>query len=298
MKRAVSLRILLSLFGGASAPEYKTIYEEHEREFKASNPFTSHRIQRDGHFLYAREFGEKNKGQGPSIVSMHGFPDNLHLYDELLPYLIEKRHVIVFDFLGWGNSDKPSDHMYTSNSLKKDLEAVVQYFNLDNVVIVTHDASGPTGIDWALENESKINALILLNSFYQPMPTLKAPEAIALFSTPSIKRSITILIASYRDSSWQGGLIEQVNKFISNVKVREKYTKIFAYQALEIRPAFLGLNKVLREEIESRRELATDRLSGFRKPVFIVFGSDDPYLNSGVRSGSGNLNRGISGIAA
>ena len=282
MRLTVFLTLFFSLLGCSSIPEYKTVYEQNLKEFNALYPATSHRIERNGYFLHAKEYGKQNRDGDPSIILMHGFPDSLHLYDRLIPYLIEKRHVIAFDFLGWGNSDKPADHLYTSSSLKKDLEAVVQHFGLVNVTIVTHDASGPPGIEWAMENESKVGALVLLNTYYQPMATLKAPEAIALFSTPGITRAITVFVASHSDARWQAGIIEQLNKFMSDPDVREKYTKIFAYQALEIRPAFFGLNEVMREEIESRRESASARLINFRKPVVVIFGSDDPYLNKGV----------------
>jgi pimeloyl-ACP methyl ester carboxylesterase len=40
-------------------------------------------------------------GAEPTIVVMHGFPDNLHLYDRLLPHLSPPRRVVTFDFLGW-----------------------------------------------------------------------------------------------------------------------------------------------------------------------------------------------------
>ena len=40
-------------------------------------------------------------------------PDNLHLYDRLLPHLSPPRRVVAFDFLGWGNSDKPTGYPYT-----------------------------------------------------------------------------------------------------------------------------------------------------------------------------------------
>jgi len=35
---------------------------------------------------------------------MHGFPDNLHIYDRLIP-LLQGHQVITFDFLDWGDSD-------------------------------------------------------------------------------------------------------------------------------------------------------------------------------------------------
>src|SRR6201987_2185870 len=40
--------------------------------------------------------------------ALPGFPDNLHLYDRVLPDLSPARRVITFDFLGWGASDKPA----------------------------------------------------------------------------------------------------------------------------------------------------------------------------------------------
>src|SRR3954453_10106108 len=70
--------------------------------------FTAHSVPFQGHTLYARDY----PGSGPALVLMHGFPDNLHLYDRLVPYL-KGRHVVTFDFLGWGRSDKPRDHTYT-----------------------------------------------------------------------------------------------------------------------------------------------------------------------------------------
>jgi pimeloyl-ACP methyl ester carboxylesterase len=47
---------------------------------------------------------------------MHGFPDNTHLYDRLSPYLSPPRRVVLFDFLGWGSSDKPSGYAYTADN--------------------------------------------------------------------------------------------------------------------------------------------------------------------------------------
>src|SRR3989344_7333167 len=99
MRLAVFLTLFFSRLGCSSIPEYKTVYEQNLKEFNALYPATSHRIQRDGYFLHAKEYGKQNHGGAPSIILMHGFPDSLHLYDQLIPYLIEKRHVIVFDFL-------------------------------------------------------------------------------------------------------------------------------------------------------------------------------------------------------
>ena len=74
---------------------------------------------------------------------MHGFPDNVHLYDRLSPYLSPPRRVVLFDFLGWGSSDKPSGYPYTTDNQVGDLDAVITQLELGQVVLVAHDASGP-----------------------------------------------------------------------------------------------------------------------------------------------------------
>jgi pimeloyl-ACP methyl ester carboxylesterase len=60
-------------------------------------------VQRDQHRIYVRD----HPGAEPAIILMHGFPDNVHLYDRLSPYLSPPRRVLLFGFLGWGRSDKP-----------------------------------------------------------------------------------------------------------------------------------------------------------------------------------------------
>ena len=44
--------------------------------------YTEHLVERGPYHIYAREY----PGEEPAIVLMHGFPDNLHLYDRLLPF--------------------------------------------------------------------------------------------------------------------------------------------------------------------------------------------------------------------
>ena len=71
--------------------------------------FTEHRVPREHGRVYARNY----EGSGPAFVLMHGFPDNLGIYDDLTPYLTSAgRRVVAFDFLGFGASDKPADASY------------------------------------------------------------------------------------------------------------------------------------------------------------------------------------------
>jgi haloalkane dehalogenase len=67
-------------------------------------------IPREKGRIYTRDYA----GAGSAFVLMHGFPDNLHIYDRLIPYLVGAgRRVVTFDFLGYGASDKPPGTNYS-----------------------------------------------------------------------------------------------------------------------------------------------------------------------------------------
>lgn len=105
-----------------------------------ATPYTEHWIAREGGRLYARHY----PGTGPAFVLMHGFPDNLHIYDGLVPYLTQAgRRVVTFDFLGFGASDKQDAAVYSFRQQLGDLQAVVEGLQLGKIVPVAHDAAGP-----------------------------------------------------------------------------------------------------------------------------------------------------------
>ena len=237
-------------------------------------------VQRDQHRIYVRD----HPGAEPAIVLMHGFPDNLHLYDRLVPYLSPPRRVVAFDFLGWGNSDKPSGYPYTAANHVGDLDAVITQLGLGQVTLVVHDASGPPGIDWALDHPDRVAGLVLLNTYYCEMPTLRRPKAIWLFSTPvvrSVTRPVSRLFGNWvfrRVYRWQ------VGSFIRDADVRREFVPLL-YQQFDATPsalpAFFRLNVDLLSAVRSRNE-KIPRLREFRRPVRIIFGDADPSLNKGV----------------
>jgi len=242
--------------------------------------FSERFVRRDQYRIYARDY----PGVDPAIVLMHGFPDNLHLYDRLVPYLATLRHVITFDFLGWGASDKPSGYPYTANNQEGDLDAVIRQNNLRQVVLVAHDASGPPAINWALAHPDRVAALVLLNTYYCAMPTLRPPEAIFLFSTPLIRSVARPVSAALNHLIFRRMYRWQVGKFFRDTAVRDQFVPLL-YQQFDAtpsaRPAFFRLNEDLRATIRAGSE-AISKLNQFRRPVRIVFGDSDPYLNKGV----------------
>jgi len=236
-------------------------------------------VHRGQHRIYVKEY----PGEEPSIVLMHGFPDNLHLHDRLVPYLSSRR-VVTFDFLGWGASDKPSNYPYTAKNQIGELDAVIQQLKLGKVVLVAHDASGPPAIDWALSNPDQTAALVLLNTYYCAMPTLRPPEAIFLFSTPVIRAIARPISAMFDHVIFRRMYWWQVGRFFRDAEVRNQFVPLL-YQQFDAtpsaRPAFFGLNADLLRTVQAGTK-TIPKLREFKRPVRIIFGASDPYLNKGV----------------
>jgi pimeloyl-ACP methyl ester carboxylesterase len=239
--------------------------------------YTERWVQRNGHRIHVRDYA----GQGPAIVLMHGFPDNLHLYDRLVPYLTRAaRRVVTFDFLGWGASDKPARYPYTATNQTGDLDVVIDQLELDSVVLVAHDASGPPAIDWALRHPDRVASLVLLNTYYCAMPTLRPPEAILLYSVPLL-RNLARAVTRASDTLDRGLYRWQVGRFIRDPQVRDELVPFLYQQFRSTRPAFWALNNDLLGTVLSRTG-RIPRMRAFTRPVRIIFGAADPYLNSGV----------------
>lgn len=103
--------------------------------------------------------------------------------------------MLLVDFLGYGDSDKPADHVYDAASFEEDLDAVVSELTEGPVVVVGHDASGPTAINWVRRNRERTEHLVLLNCYYHQTPSLRFPEIISLFADPA-PRPLTTEIAA------------------------------------------------------------------------------------------------------
>jgi haloalkane dehalogenase len=233
-------------------------------------------VRRNGHRIYVRD----HPGEGNPILLMHGFPDNLHLYDRVVPQLTPTRRVVTFDFLGWGESDKPTSYRTTARNQLHEVETVIDELGLEDVVLVVHDASGPPGIDWALLHPDRVGALVLLNTYYQWTPSLRRPGAIALYSTPLV-RALARGLARRSDDFDKRLYFWQVGRFIRDPQVRAEVVPRLYSDFRAERPAFWALNDDLLTTAISRRKMIP-KMRSFARPVRIIFGDADPYLNKRV----------------
>jgi pimeloyl-ACP methyl ester carboxylesterase len=98
--------------------------------------------QIEGRRIFVRERAGRGTREGDGDVSpvllLHGYPsssyDWRHAFD-----MLPGRRLLAFDFLGFGLSDKPRDHLYSLAGQADIAEALASRFAPSPIVIVAHD---------------------------------------------------------------------------------------------------------------------------------------------------------------
>ncbi|UCI17908.1 alpha/beta hydrolase [Mesorhizobium sp. B2-1-8] len=256
----------------------------------AAPQFLEHRVPRGANTIYARQY----VGKGPTLVMLHGFPDNLHIYDGIAPIMAASgKNIVAFDYMGFGASDKPAGYAYSFDQQKADIEAVVDYFKLDNVVPVAHDAGGVSALNYALDHPDKISSIVLLNTFYADAPNLKFPELIELCADPGLKKLAVAIMSDKKKREWL--LTFQNHNFNakSTPAIQARFDTVlqpivnanFA-QKESAGPAFMAMTGGLHPAVAANDKRVAD-LVKLKVPVSIIWGANDPYLNTDVAADFG-----------
>jgi pimeloyl-ACP methyl ester carboxylesterase len=87
----------------------------------------------------ARQIFLRRAGAGPTMTLLHGFPSSSHDWAAVLPALAERYSLVLFDFLGFGASQKPADHDYSIHEQADLVEAVWARERVAATVLVAHD---------------------------------------------------------------------------------------------------------------------------------------------------------------
>ncbi len=243
--------------------------------------FCEHLIPRGEGKVYARDYA----GAGPAFVLMHGFPDNLHIWDDLIPYLVASgRRVVTFDFMGFGASDKPTDAAYSFKQQLGDLEAVVAGLGLGTIVPVAHDSSGMASINYTLAHPEGVDSVIMLNSAYAEDSTVLWPEMITLFATESLHALAVAIAQSPEQFGWL--LTWQQQKFQDPLPNAQKphfntflgplISENFTAQP-GAGPAFVQLAAQFFDE-HARNAKHLPELKALDVPVKLIWGQYDPYI--------------------
>ncbi len=123
-------------------------------------------------------------GSGPPMMLLHGFPSSSHDWMKVAPALAEHHSLLMFDFLGFGASEKPSEHAYSLHEQADLVEALWAREDISSTMVVAHDYAVSVAQEMlARRAEGKLrvdlSAVHLLNGglypdLHRPQPTQTA----------------------------------------------------------------------------------------------------------------------------
>ncbi|MEA5598911.1 alpha/beta hydrolase [Rivularia sp. UHCC 0363] len=101
-------------------------------------------------------------GEGEVLLLLHMNPRSSDEYRELIPLLIEKYRVVAMDFLGFGDSDKPS-RMYSVQDYAKTVIALLDELGIEQVNLLGNHTGAFVGGEVTASYPERVKKLILGN---------------------------------------------------------------------------------------------------------------------------------------
>ena len=105
-------------------------------------------------------------GQGPPLVLLHGYPDNLQLWSEVGPILAGSFDVIAVDWPGMGMSESLPGGA-TPFDMASRLISLLDHWKIDRAAIVGADMGGQPALMAAARYPHRVSHLIVTGSLLQ-----------------------------------------------------------------------------------------------------------------------------------
>lgn len=104
----------------------------------------------------------KKYGEGKTnILLLHGWGQSTNAFEQVAKHLEKKFTVYNIDLPGFGLSEKPK-FAFNTNDYKELVREVVNYYNMEELIIIGHSFGGRVAIKYA--KEYKVSKLVLVDS--------------------------------------------------------------------------------------------------------------------------------------
>lgn len=220
------------------------------------------------------------RGDGPTVLLMHGNPTWGFLYRKVVAELGDEFRIIVPDLIGLGLSDKP--HHACQHTLENHIGwlcRLIEEMDLQDVIVVGQDWGGPIGFGAAAEHADRIAGLVVLNTVISPpRPGFKATTFHRFAQTPVLS-DLVFRVAQFPQVRL--GVAQGDPQSMAG-KVGRAYR--FPLCRFRDRKAPLALARMVPDTMQHHSLPALERVyqfvSAFEGPSAIVWGKKDPVLGS------------------
>jgi pimeloyl-ACP methyl ester carboxylesterase len=198
----------------------------------------------------------ERRGTGASLVLLHGYPLDHHLWDDVTPLLVDTFDLIIPDLRGFGESSTV-DSFYTMEDIASDIAALLDHLEIQKAAIVGHSMGGYVALAFARLYPERVSGLGLVSSQ-------------VLADPPDRKEGRYKSAAEVGDKGIGSVVTAMTSKFTTNPELQE-----FARESMERQEpaAYIGALKAMAERVDS-----TPLLSALRIPVVLVHGDADQLI--------------------
>src|ERR671937_1659854 len=113
-----------------------------------------------GYRTWYRVVGDRASGAVP-LLALHGGPGSTHHYFAPLERLADERAVVLYDQIGCGSSDHPSDIDWSVDVFREEVVAVREQLGLERIHLLGTSWGGMLALEHVLSGAEGIVGLIL-----------------------------------------------------------------------------------------------------------------------------------------
>ena len=100
----------------------------------------------------------------PAILFLHGGSLNAHTWDTVCDLLRDRYHCIAVDLRGHGDTDWAPDGDYSQDTMRRDVEGVVQALGLENFLLVGMSLGGGVALNYAGLHSKDLVGLVIVDT--------------------------------------------------------------------------------------------------------------------------------------
>ena len=217
----------------------------------------------------------KVAGRGPWLVLFHGFPTSSWDWHRLLPLLTPHHRVLIFDFPGYGLSEKPPGRNYSLLRQMDAVEALLKLLGISEFDLLAHDMGASVACELLhrlekSETSLQLRSLALLNAgiymdMHQPLPTQR------LLRTP-VLGAITARLSSYQVFRHQYPRVYADPDAFDEEHYRQQWALVINNDGRRVLAKIAGY---MRERLRYKKRWL-DTLHQSTLPVQLIWGKKDP----------------------
>ena len=214
-----------------------------------------------------------DKGEGKTILFVHGTPTWSFLYRDYISELSKKYRCIAIDHIGFGLSEKPTTFDGTPQSHSDNLIEFIEKLNLTEITIVVHDFGGPIGLGAAIHISDKIKQIVMLNTWLWETKSNPNAQKINKLLNSGIGRFLYLKMNFSPKVLFKKGIY---NKKVLSKRLHKQYIYPFPNKAsrqslLKIGKALVGSSDWYQEQWKQLNKLES-------KPWLILWGTEDEFI--------------------